>query len=144
MSEAEIFEGLFNAIQAVMTIFSTFFAIVSGYLVALFIFLGRAPFGLRLLAFVLLTIGLLFLGGTAAVIQTMQEGLFGAWSRLPDPIVPLEQLRNPLPLAASLGISQQEIGTSIGWGIAILVYLAMAYLTFLYRWPQWDSRSGDR
>lgn len=136
MSEAEILEGLFNAIQAVMTIVSTFFAIVSGYLAALFFFLGRAPFALRLLAFVLLTIALLFLGGTAAVIQTMQDGLFGAWSKMPHTIVSLDRLRNPIPLSSPLGVSQQEIGTGIGWAIGATVYLAMAYLTFFYRWPE--------
>lgn len=32
MSEAEILDGLFNALQAIMSVVSLFFAIVSGYI----------------------------------------------------------------------------------------------------------------
>ena len=83
MTEAEILQGLFNAIGSVITIFSLFFTMVSAYLAALYLFLNRAPLALRLLAFVLLSLGLVFLGGSVAVIQTMQNGLFAAWDRLP-------------------------------------------------------------
>ena len=31
--------------------------------------------------------------------------------------------------------SQQQIGVGVGWASAMLVYIALAYLTFLYRWP---------
>lgn len=135
MNESEILQNLFDAITTVLTVFSLFFAIVSGYIAALYFFLAHAPFVLRTVAFALLSIGLVFLGGTATVIGRMQEGLFAAWDRLERPIVPLQDLRNPVPGLHLAGISQQEIGVGIGWGVAVAVYLALFFLTFLYRWP---------
>ena len=141
MTEAEIMQGLFSAIGSVITIFSLFFTMVSGYLAALYLFLNRAPFALRLVAFGLLSIGLAFLGGSVAVIQTLQNGLFAAWAKVPAPVFDLREVRNPLPFALGdlMRFSQQEIGVGIGWSTALLVYVALAYLTFLYRWP---SHSG--
>lgn len=137
MSESEILQGLFEAIDAVMAIFSLFLTMVSGYLAALYLFLHRAPLPLRILAFGLLSIGLLFLGGTAAVIQTMQDTLFASWDKLPAPTFDIDLLRNPLPIAFAelVPISQQQLGVSIGWAVALGVYLALAYMTFFYRWP---------
>lgn len=142
MTEAEILQGLFNAISSVITIFSLFFTMVSGYLAALYLFLNRAPLALRLLAFALLSLGLVFLGGSAAVIQTIQNGLFAAWDKLPAPAFSLREIRNPLGaiMADTLPVSQQQIGVGIGWSVALFVYLALGYLTFLYRWP--DQREG--
>jgi hypothetical protein len=141
VSEAEILQGLFSAIGSIITIFSLFFTMVSGYLAALYLFLNRAPVGLRLVAFVLLSIGLVFLGGSAAVVQTMQNGLFAAWEKIPSPAFSLQQVRNPLPVALSdvLPFTQQQLGVGIGWSVACSVYVVLAYLTFFYRWPQEQS-----
>lgn len=135
MTESEILQSLFDAIDAVLTVFSTFFAIVSGYVAALYFFLGQAALLLRLIAFALLSIGLVFLGGTATVIQRLQAGLYSAWDRLERPIVPLHDLRNPVPGFETGAWSQQEIGVAIGWAVAVAVYVALFYLTFVYRWP---------
>ena len=137
MTESEILQGLFNAIQAVMTIFSLFLTMVSGYLAALYFFLHRSPLLLRFMAFSLLSIGFVFLGGTAAVVQTMQNGLFATWDKLPKAAVDLRQLRNPLPVEVAdvLPFSQQQVGVGIGWSVALAVYFALAYMTFIYRWP---------
>ena len=135
MSESEILQSLFDAIDVVLIVFSTFFAIVSGYVAALYFFLARAPLALRTVAFALLSIGLAFLGGTVTVIQKLQEGLFAAWDRLERQIVPLQDLRNPVPGLHVAGVTQQEIGVAIGWVVAIAVYLALFFLTFVYRWP---------
>lgn len=136
MSEAEILNGLFSSLQTILTIVSLFFAIVSGYIAALFFFLARAGLFLRILAFSLMTIGLSFLGGTAAVVQSMQEGLLQAWGRLPQSVIPVESLRNPMPVSSSLPLSQQELGVVTGWIIGIGVYAALAYLTFLHDWSK--------
>lgn len=145
MSEAEIMQGLFTAIGAVLNIFSMFFAIVSGYVVALYLFLARAPILLRLVAFGLLSVGLVFLGGTAAVVQRMQDGLFVAWAKLGSPLIDVVDLRNPLPLPelAMAGMSQQQLGVAIGWAVAIAVYAMLAYMTFLYRWPKAGPSDPD-
>ncbi len=132
MTEADILNGLFNSLQAVMTVVSLFFAIVSGYIAALYFFLGRAAFFLRALAFSLLTIGLVFLGGTALVIQSMQEGLLSACHARRDG----RGSAQPAPIQASMQISQQEMGVGMGWAVGITVYLALAYLTFLHDWSQ--------
>lgn len=142
MSETDILQNLFDAISAILTVFSLFFAIVSGYVAALYFFLARAPFMLRAMAFLLMSIGLVFLGGTATVVGRIQDGLFAAWDRLERPIVPLQDLRNPVPGLQLAGISQQEIGVGIGWVVAVTVYLALFYLTFAYRWPETPRRES--
>ncbi len=137
MSEAELTQQLFNAIGTVLTVFSLFFTLVSGYLAALYLFLAHAPLTLRMVAFALLSIGLAFLGGVTMTVQTLQNGLFVAWAKLPTPNMPLTQLRNPVAIAAisDYGWSMQEMGVAIGWTVAVTVYFALAYLTFVYRWP---------
>ncbi len=142
MSEAEIMQQMFNVMTSVLTIFSLFFTLISGYLAALYLFLAHAPLALRLLAFALLSIGLVFLGGVTMTVQNIQNGLFASWGKLAAPTMPIAQLRNPVSIAALVesGWSLQEVGVGIGWGVAVLVYVALAYLTFVYRWP--GSGSG--
>lgn len=138
MTESEILQNMIGSIQSVMSLFSMFFAMVSGYIVALFLFLNRAPMALRALAFGLMSLGLVFLGGTAVSIQRIQDGLFNAWAKLPNAVIDVDSLRNPLQYAgATLTTwSQQQLGVATGWSVAVLVYLALAYLTFFYRWPR--------
>ncbi len=143
MTEAEILDRMFDVIQGVLTVFSIFFTLISGYLAALYLFLRQAPFLLRTIAFGLLSTGLAFLGGTAAVIGRLQDGLFTAWGKLPAPALSLRELTNPLPIeTASMGLTQQQIGVAVGWIVAVAVYLALGYLTFLYRWP--DPQMADQ
>ncbi len=136
MSETELTQQLFNAIGMVLTIFSLFFSLVSGYLAALYLFLARAPMALRLVAFALLSIGLVFLGGVTMTVQNIQNGLFAAWAKLPTPTMRVYQLRNPVHVAAlnDYGWTLQEAGVALGWAVAVCVYVALAYLTFIYRW----------
>jgi hypothetical protein len=136
MTQAELLAGLFSALQTILTLVSLFFAIVSGYIAGLYFFLARAGFLLRALAFGLLTIGLSFVGGTAAVVQSMQEGLLQAWSAVPSPVIPVDALRNPMPLSSGLPLSQQELGVVTGWIIGVGVYAALFYLTFVYDWSK--------
>ncbi len=146
MSESELTQQLFNAVDTVLSVFSLFFSLVSGYLAALYLFLSQAPMMLRLVAFALLSIGLVFLGGVAMTVQNIQNGLFAAWAKLPEPTISVTQLRNPIAIAAVLdnGWSLQEAGVTIGWGVAVSVYLALAYLTFVYRWPgTGEGRAGQ-
>lgn len=144
MTEAEIMQQMFNVMTSVLTIFSLFFTLVSGYLAALYLFLARAPLALRLVAFALLSVGLVFLGGVTMTVQNIQNGLFAAWAKLAAPTMPLAQLRNPVAIAALLdsGWSMQELGVGIGWGVAAGVYVALAYLTFAFRWPVSGASAG--
>jgi hypothetical protein len=134
MSEAELMQGLLSSIQAVLSLFSMFFAMISAYIAGLYFFLNRAPVALRLLAFTLLSIGLLFLGGAAAVQQRLQDVLVGAWSKLPAPTVSIDHIRNPVDLPLPYAWSLQDMGVAIGWATALSVYVALAYMTFIYRW----------
>ena len=83
LSQAELLNGLFSALQTILSIVSLFFAIVSGYIAALYFFLARAGLFLRALAFALLTIGMSFLGGTAAVVGSMSPLLDAGSPRPP-------------------------------------------------------------
>jgi hypothetical protein len=135
-------QALVGSIQVVVNVFSMFFAIVSAYIAGLFFFLNRAPLSLRLLAFVLLSIGLVFLGGSALIQQRLQEEVFAAWAKLPSPAIAVEALRNPLPLVPPGGMTVQDAGVIVGWVTALGVYLALAYLTFLYRWQPRSTGHG--
>lgn len=134
-------QALIGSIQVVVGVFSMFFAITSAYIAGLFFFLNRAPLSLRLLAFFLLSIGLVFLGGSALIQQRVQEELFAAWAKVPAPAIAVEALRNPLALGLPAGLSVQDAGIIVGWVTALGVYLALGYLTFFYRW---QSRSAAR
>lgn len=134
MSEAELVQSLLGSIQVVIGVFSMFFAMTSAYIAGLYFFLNRAPLSLRLLAYFLLSVGLLFLGGSAAVQQRLQENLFAAMGKLPNAVVAVDALRNPIAVSLPQGLSLQEVGIAIGWATALGVYLALGYLTFFYHW----------
>jgi len=140
MSEAEMMQGMFSSIQVVISLFSTFFAIISAYIAGLFFFLNRAPVALKLLAFFLLSVGLAFLGGAAITQQRLQAGLLAAWGRVSSPAVAIgDVLRNPFAISLPAGWSIYEVGLIVGWLTALFVYLALGYMTFFYRWKS-ESR----
>lgn len=134
MSESELLQALYASIQVIISLFSMFVTIVSAYVVGLYWFLKQAPLALRLLAFLLLSIGLAFLGGAAAVQQTAQDAIFAAWHKLPNPSIPAHVLLNPLPVSEIRGIPIRIVGIALGWGAAISVYVSLAFMTFVYRW----------
>ena len=108
---------------------------VSAYIAGLYFFLNRAPFALKLLAFFLLSIGLIFLGGAAVTQQRLQVGLLAAWGKLSSPTIAVDLvLRNPFPNSLPSGWSLYNVGVNVGWLTGLCVYLALGYMTFLYRW----------
>jgi len=135
MSEAEMMQGVLTSIQIVISLFSTLFALISAYIAGLYFFLRRAPLPLKLLAFFLLTIGLIFLGGAAITQQRLQVALLAAWAKLRTPAIVVDGvLRNPLPVSLPAGWTIYDVGVTVGWMTALCVYLALAYMTFVYRW----------
>ncbi|MFM1813670.1 MAG: hypothetical protein RLZ98_365 [Pseudomonadota bacterium] len=101
MTEAEILELSFLANEAVSTLFSIFFGIVSAYIAGLYFFLRSAPIFIRLIAFALLTSGFIFLGASMSGIETRILGLIEAWGTLEKTVTGIKQLNNPvLPLPA--------------------------------------------
>ena len=133
MTEGEILQSLFASSAMVASHFSTFLAIVFAYVAGLYFFLNQAPVVLKLLGYALLSIGLAFVGAASLVQQHLQEELFAAWAKLPNPAVSLEVLRNPVT-QLPLGLSFYEIGIAIAWVAALGMYLGLAYMTFVYRW----------
>jgi hypothetical protein len=142
VSEPELVQALMGSAQVVVAVFSMFFTICSAYIAGLFFFLNRAPFSLRLLAFFLLSVGLVFLGGSAMTQQRLQEQLFAAWAKLPAPAIAIDALRSPLPMPLPGGALLQDAGVVLGWATALCVYLALAYLTFLHRWQPGSAARG--
>jgi hypothetical protein len=134
MSEAEIVQAYLGSGQMVVGLFSMFFTMVSAYIAGLYFFLNRAPLALRVLAFALLSIGLVFLGAAAAIQQLLQNGLAAAWVKLPSPIFSIAALNDPLAVPLPGGWSLYDVGTLVGWIAAASVYVALGYMTFVYRW----------
>lgn len=134
MSEMEIMQGFLASSQVVISLSSMFFTMASAYIAGLYFFLNRAPLALRLLAFALLSIGLVFLGAAAAIQQRLQDGLAVAWAKLPSPAFSIAALNAPLTLPLPPGWSLYNLGTLLGWAAAASVYLALGYMTFVYRW----------
>jgi hypothetical protein len=136
MSESEIMQAFLASGQVVISLFSMFLAMISAYIAGLFFFLNRAPVALRLLAFALLSIGLVFLGTAAAIQQRLQDDLSVAWTKIPSPIFSVAALSNPFSLPLPYGWSLRDVGTGLGWATGASVYLALGYMTFVYRWRE--------
>ncbi len=133
MTEAEILANAIQAGQAATAILSLFFAIVSAYIVGLYLFLHKAPFGLKLMAFCLLSISFGALGALALNLQYLGEGLHNAWLKLPQKSTGLDVLGPPI-VVRSLFLDGRVASAWTGWILDGFVYLALAYLTFIYRW----------
>ncbi len=136
MSESELMQAFLASGQVVISLFSMFFAMVSAYIAGLYFFLSRAPLALRLLAFALLSVGLVFLGAAAAIQQRLQNDLSAAWAKVASPIFSIAALNNPLPVALPYDWTLRDMGTLLGWITAASVYLALGYMTFVYRWEE--------
>ncbi len=135
MTEAEILEAAIQGAQAALALFSVFISIVSAYIVALYLFLGTAPFILRFVTFILLTAALLTLGAFAYNLQYLGEGMHTAWQNLPQRSTGMESLGPPL-IVRSIFLDGRELAALASWVFGGVVYLALAYATFLYRWPK--------
>lgn len=131
MSESELTQILMSSSQIILSIFSIFFALISGYIVGLFYFLSRAPLTLKLLAFALLSVGFVFLGVAATIQESVQIELFAALHKLPSPTVSAYAFYYPAP---NLPFDFRKMGSTIGWFTATGSYLALGYMTFLHRW----------
>ena len=67
--------------------------------------------------------------------QRLQVGLLAAWGKLPSPAIAVDELvRNPFPAWLPPGWSLYDVGLGVGWLTSLCVYLALGYMTFLYRW----------
>jgi len=143
MTFGELTQGRIDAVSFILNLFSMFFTICSAYIAALYFFLGVAPLALRLLAFFVLTVSFLFLGGMAFTVSDLVEVLVMNWEQAEIPLSSEQAVREWL---ARMGGSFQfyYLGALLGWGVAFIVYLSLAFLTFGYRWTQRETASTTR
>lgn len=135
MSEAEIIEVRLLGGAFILSLFSVFFGIVSAYIAGLYFFLNRATPTLRLLAFFVLTMAFLFLGGVALSVSDVIEVMNSAWLKLDIPRDDTQVLRGWL-MGFGGSFTLYYVGALVGWAVAFMIYVALGYMTFGYRWPE--------
>ncbi len=130
-----------NAAGIILSAVSVSFGFISAYITGLYFFLHRAPLGLRLCAFGVLTLSLIFVILIAVGVSPLAGGLVAGQSPIDGTISDLASVRLTTDTAQTfLARMSSEVPLIylIGWGIgAVLsanVYLALLYLTFLHRW----------
>src|SRR5688572_8151508 len=96
MTEAEVLGNAIQAQQVGLAIFSVLLSVVSGYVGALYFFLGTGPWGLRLIAFAILTFAIISLGALAYNLQYLGEGMHAAWQQIPNKVTGMGSLGPPL------------------------------------------------
>ncbi len=134
MTEADIF-SLRNDLTAIVnSVFSVGFAIVSGYIVGLWLFLKSAPLSLRMLAFLLLSCGFAFLGALTAGLHELLLGTERAWSKLPTTATEIAGFGSERP-DWLYGLTMYEGAAALGGLAFAAIYVALFCLTFFYRWP---------
>lgn len=135
MTEGELLDLAVSSTDTILQLVSTGFAFVSAYIAGLFFFLGKAPFALRFMGFALLSVALAFLGVVALGLLGILVGADDAWRELTNTATGVTSLGGERP-AFLLGISVYEGGALLGFAAFGLLYLALLYLTFFFRWPK--------
>ena len=133
MTEAEILSARNDVTAIVVSVAGFSFTMISAYIAALWLFLKDAPFALRLLTFVLLTSGLAFMGVMSAGLNDLLLATETAWSKLPKTATGLPGFGNARP-DFLMGFTLYEAAALLGTLTFGAIYLALAYLTFVYRW----------
>ena len=106
---------------------------ISAYIVGLWLFLKEAPFVLRALAFILLSCGLAFMGVMTGGLNALLLGTERAWSKLGKTSVEIASFGSERP-EILYGLSLYEASAALGLFAFVSIYIALAYLTFFYRW----------
>jgi hypothetical protein len=134
MTEADILSIRNELTALVVSVFSVGFAIISGYIVGLWLFLRSAPMSLRLLAFILLSCGLGFLGSLTIGLHELMLGTERAWSKLATTASEIPGFGSERPEWLH-GLTLYEAAAGLGGLAFFMIYLALFFLTFCYRWP---------
>ena len=131
MTEAEISNQLLALAGISLSGVSVFFTLFSAYIVALYFFLHRAPFAMRAVVFVFLTLAFLYL---AVLADGMSQHAMGLHRALAD----LAAAR-PVTAASRALLDGGDSNLSLRWmniaGLGVN-YLGLLYLTFFYRWER--------
>jgi hypothetical protein len=134
MNEAEILSIRNELTGLVVSVVSVSFGMISAYIAGLWLFLREAPVSLRLLAFALLTCGLAFMGALTWGLNDLLVGTDRAWSKLVSPTSEISGFGNERPDWLH-GFTLYEACVFLGSLAFGAIYLSLAYLTFVYRWP---------
>lgn len=134
VSESEITEQMVMMMDLTLAGVSVLFSIVSAYIVALYFFLREAPFGLRMIAFLLFSLTFAFLCIFAANCFSHSASLQAALVELGQ----TETLSSVGRAAIKPGmIDRAALDHTIQvitWSGMALFYLALTYFTFLHNW----------
>ena len=134
MTEAEILSIRNDLTGLVVSVVSVSFGMISAYIAGLWLFLREAPISLRLLAFVLLSSGLAFMGALTWGLNDLLVGTDHAWSKLGSHSTDIADFGNGRPPWLH-GLSLYEASAALGALAFGAIYLSLAYLTFVYKWP---------
>lgn len=134
MTEADILTVRNDLTGIVISVVSVSFGMISAYIAGLWLFLKRAPLGLRLLAFVMLSMGLAFMGALTAGVNDLMAGTERAWQKLPEKATGIAGFGSEAPSWLH-GFTLYDAAAALGGLSFFGIYLALFYLTFLYRWP---------
>lgn len=135
MTESEILSLRNELTSLVVDVFSVSFTMVTAYMVGLWLFLKEAPLALRLIAFALLTIGLGFLGAMTLGLNDIMLGTERAWSGLGRTATGLPGFGSERPAWLG-GLTMYEGAAALGAAAFLAIYVALFYLTFVYRWAR--------
>lgn len=134
MSEGEILSIRNELTALVVSVVSVSFGMISAYIVGLWLFLRSAPLVLRTLAFLLLSCGLAFMGVLTGGLNALLLGTERAWSKLGPTSVGIASFGSERPEILQ-GLSLYEASAALGCVAFVAIYVALFFLTFLYRWP---------
>lgn len=134
MSEAEILAMRIGLTGLIISVVSVSFGMISAYIAGLWLFLKRSPLPLRALAFGLLSIGLLFMGTLTWGLHELLLGTDRSWAKLGVNSMGVQSFGGERP-DYLFGLTLYESGALLGFVAFGAIYMALAYLTFGYRWP---------
>ena len=135
MSEAEILVVRGGLTGLVISIVSVSFGMISAYIAGLWLFLKGAPLSLRVIAFFVLTCGLVFMGTVAWGLHELLLGTDRAWAKLSGTVTEIPHFGGQRP-EFLYGLSLYEVSAALGFVAFAAIYLALAYLTFVYEWQR--------
>jgi len=138
MTEAEILAMRLGLTGLIISVVSVAFGMISAYIAGLWLFLRRAPLSLRALAFTLLSLGLLFMGIVMWGIHELLLGTDRAWFKLSKTATEFATFGGERPDHLQ-GLTIYQGGALLGLLAFVLIYLALGYLTFFYRWGDGDD-----
>jgi hypothetical protein len=85
------------------------------------------------MAFFLLTMSFAVIAALALNMQYLGEGMHSAWVKLPQKSSGMDLLGPPI-IVRSLFLDGRIAAAWAAWLLGGIVYLALAYLTFAFRW----------